>query len=200
MRLHVKILIITGALITAGLGAALPAAAATAPPAMGTSIFACNNGVCEVGPGNVGAPFAAGLNVKIGNYTPPVERYYGACFKMTIISGSLPPGLQLSLPSSEWIVTGTPRPGRIPLLSSSPCTRAACSARRGRPGPGPSSSASPSAPAAQTGWCRSRPPTTGTRAGCPSGGSTSTSARSTRCTRPRPASGHPGPAEQQHLP
>jgi hypothetical protein len=31
MRLHVKILMITGALITAGLGAALPAAAATAP-------------------------------------------------------------------------------------------------------------------------------------------------------------------------
>jgi hypothetical protein len=108
MRLHVKILIITGALITAGLGAAVPAAAATAPPAMDTSIFACNNGVCEVGPGNVGVPFAAGLNVKIGNYTPPVERYYGACFKMTIISGALPPGLQLSLPSSEWIVTGTP--------------------------------------------------------------------------------------------
>jgi hypothetical protein len=54
--LHVKSLIITGALITAGPGAALPAAAATALPAMDTSIFACNNGVCEVGPGNVGAP------------------------------------------------------------------------------------------------------------------------------------------------
>ena len=107
MRLHIKILMITGALITAGLGAAVPAAA-TAPPAMDTSVFTCSNGVCEVGPGNVGMPFAAGLNMKVGNYTPPVERYYGDCFKMTVISGSLPPGLQLSLPGSEWIVTGTP--------------------------------------------------------------------------------------------
>jgi hypothetical protein len=27
---------------------------------------------------------------------------------MKIVSGSLPPGLQLSLPSSEWTVTGNP--------------------------------------------------------------------------------------------
>ena len=108
MRPQFKTLMITGALITAGLGAAAPAAAATAPNTMDTSTFACTNGVCEVGPGNVATPFAAGLNVKIGNYTPPVERYYGGYFRMAIISGSLPPGLQLSLPSSEWIVTGTP--------------------------------------------------------------------------------------------
>jgi hypothetical protein len=108
MRLQFKILMITGALITAALGAAAPAAAATAPPTMDTSTFACSNGVCEVGPGNVGTPFAAGLNMKIGAYTPPVERYYGDYFRMTIIRGSLPPGLQLSLPSSEWTVTGTP--------------------------------------------------------------------------------------------
>jgi hypothetical protein len=109
MRSQFKILMITAALVTAGLGAAAPAAAATAPPTMDTSGFACNNGVCEVGPGNVGTPFAAGLNVKIpGNYTPAVERYYGDDFTMKIISGSLPPGLQLSLPSSEWVVTGTP--------------------------------------------------------------------------------------------
>ena len=108
MRLQLKILMIAGALIAAGLGAAAPAAAATAPNTMDTSTFACNNGVCEVGPGNVGTPFAAGLNVKIGNYTPPVERFYGDDFRMAIISGSLPPGLQLSLPSSEWIVAGTP--------------------------------------------------------------------------------------------
>jgi hypothetical protein len=108
MRLQLKILMTTGALIAAGLGAAVPAAAATAPNTMDTSTFACNNGVCEVGPGNVGTPFAAGLNVKIGNYTPPVERNYGSYFRMTIISGSLPPGLQLSLPGSEWVVTGTP--------------------------------------------------------------------------------------------
>ena len=110
MRLQFKILILTGALIAAGLGAAAPAAAATAPNTMDTSTFACSNGVCEVGPGNVGTPFAAGLNIKVpgSNYTSAVERYYGDYYRMTIISGSLPPGLQLSLPSSEWIVTGTP--------------------------------------------------------------------------------------------
>jgi hypothetical protein len=93
MRLQFKILILTGALIAAGLGAAAPAAAATAPNTMDTSTFACSNGVCEVGPGNVGTPFAAGLNIKVpgSNYTPAVERYYGDYYRMTIISGSLPP-------------------------------------------------------------------------------------------------------------
>ena len=109
MRLQLKILMITGALITAGLGVAVPAAAATAPPAMDTSTFACSSGVCEVGPGNVGMPFAAGLNV-FGDGIPqaPTEKYYGYFFRMTIISGSLPPGLQLSAPSTEWTVAGTP--------------------------------------------------------------------------------------------
>jgi hypothetical protein len=51
---------IIGALIAAGLGAAAPAAA-TAPPTLITSNFACTNGVCEVGPGNAGMAFAAGL-------------------------------------------------------------------------------------------------------------------------------------------
>jgi hypothetical protein len=37
------------------------------PPAMVASGFACSNGVCEVGPGNVGMPFAAGLNVVAGS-------------------------------------------------------------------------------------------------------------------------------------
>jgi hypothetical protein len=109
MRPQFKILMITGALITATLGAAAPAAAAaTAPPAMDTSTFACSNGVCEVGPGNVGMPFAAGLNVIGDGVVKSVERYYGYSFKMTIISGALPPGLQLSAPSTEWVVTGTP--------------------------------------------------------------------------------------------
>jgi hypothetical protein len=118
MRLQFKVMVIAGSLLTASLGAAASATAATtAPPVMDTSVFACNNGVCEVGPGNIGTPFAAGLNVKIpGNYTPAVERYYGDDFTMKVISGSLPPGLQLSLPSTEWIVTGTPsRAGTYPF-------------------------------------------------------------------------------------
>jgi hypothetical protein len=137
MRRQFKILMITAALITAGLGAAAPAAAATAPPVMDTSVFACSNGVCEVGPGNAGTPFAAGLNMKIGNYTPPVERYYGDCFTMKIISGSLPPGLQLSLPGSEWIVTGTPtRAGTYPFTVQFTQTQVSsfCGPGDGRPG------------------------------------------------------------------
>jgi hypothetical protein len=89
-----------------------PAGAATtttpAPPVMDTSTFACSNGVCEVGPGNVGTPFAAGLNVIGDGVAKSVEKYYGYHFHMTIISGALPPGLQLSAPSTEWTVTGTP--------------------------------------------------------------------------------------------
>ena len=49
MRPQFKILMIIGG-DSAGLGAAAPAAAATAPPTLITSNFACSNGVCEVGP------------------------------------------------------------------------------------------------------------------------------------------------------
>ena len=105
MRPQFKILIITGALLTAGLGAAVPAAATTAPPTLVTSNFACSNGVCEVGPGNVRMPFAAGL---IGTGGPT---YFGPeCnpYIMSVVSGSLPPGLQLGEPICEWTITGTP--------------------------------------------------------------------------------------------
>jgi len=105
MRVQLKILMITGALITAALGVAAPAAAAPAPPVMDTSNLACSNGACEVGPGNVGMPFGAGLNITGDGVS---GKFYGDDFRMTIISGSLPPGLQLSLPSTEWTVTGTP--------------------------------------------------------------------------------------------
>ena len=106
MRLQFKILILTGALIAAGLGAAAPAAAATpAPPTLITRNFACSNGVCEVGPGNVGLPFAAGLDGTGGpTYTGPECNPY----TMKVISGSLPPGLKFGEPVCEWTVTGTP--------------------------------------------------------------------------------------------
>jgi Putative Ig domain len=108
MRSPLKVLLVTGSLLAASLGAfASAATAATAPPVMDTSAFACSNGVCEVGPGNVGMPFAAGLNVKLGDPLAG-EAEFGYEYTMKIISGSLPPGLQLSLPSTEWTVTGTP--------------------------------------------------------------------------------------------
>ena len=105
MRSPLKALLITASLVAASLGAATSAAAATAPPTLITTNFACSNGVCEVGPGNVGMSFAAGLDGTGGPaYTGPECNPY----TMQVISGSLPPGLQLGEPDCEWTVTGTP--------------------------------------------------------------------------------------------
>jgi hypothetical protein len=107
MRLQFKILMITGALITAGLGAAAPAAAAApAPPTLVTGNFACSNGVCQVGPGNVGMSFAAGVPGTGGPaYSGPECNPY----IMKVVSGSLPPGLQFGeQPGCEYTITGTP--------------------------------------------------------------------------------------------
>jgi hypothetical protein len=106
MRSPLKLLLVTGSLVAASLGAATSAAAATpAPPTLITTNFACSNGVCEVGPGNVGMPFAAGLDGTGGPaYTGPECNPY----IMQVISGSLPSGLQLGEPDCEWTVTGTP--------------------------------------------------------------------------------------------
>jgi hypothetical protein len=105
MRGQFKALIITGAMLTAGLAGAAPAAAATAAPTLVTSNFACSNGVCEVGPGNVGLPFAAALTGTGGpTYTGPECNGY----TMKVINGSLPPGLQLGEPICEWTIAGTP--------------------------------------------------------------------------------------------
>ena len=148
MRSPLKALLITGSLVAASLGAAASASAATAPPTLRTTNFACSDGVCEVGPGNVGLPFGAGL---LGLPTVP-----STCIPYTysVISGSLPPGLQLVDPGvcSEWIITGTPtQAGTYAFtvqITPSPTTSAS------PPGySGPSSSPSPSAPATRTGRC-----------------------------------------------
>ena len=52
-------------------------------------------------PGNVGVPSAAALNVTGDGVTQSVAAYYGDSFTMKIIRGSLPPGLQLTLPDSR---------------------------------------------------------------------------------------------------
>ncbi len=116
MRSRFKVLMIAVSLLTASLGASATATAATTTvPVMDTSTFACTNGVCEVGPGNVGMPFAAGLNVSGDGVS---GRAYGDDFTMSITSGSLPPGLKLSLPSTEWTVTGTPtKAGSYPFTA-----------------------------------------------------------------------------------
>ena len=105
MRSPLKALLITGSLVAASLGGAASAAAVTAPPTLITTNFACSNGVCEVGPGNVGMPFGAGLHGTGGPaYTGPECNAY----TMKVISGSLPPGLQFGEPVCEWTVAGTP--------------------------------------------------------------------------------------------
>jgi hypothetical protein len=85
-------------LITAGLSAAEDAAAAPAPPTLITSNFACSDSACEIGPGNVGTPFAAGLDGTGGpTYTGPECSAY----TMQVISGGLPHGLQFGEPICE---------------------------------------------------------------------------------------------------
>ena len=94
-----------GSMLIAGLGAAAPAIAATAPPALVTSNFVCSNGICGIGPGNVAQPFAAGL---IGTGGPA---YYGPecnAYTMNVISGTLPPGLQFGEPDCEYLISGIP--------------------------------------------------------------------------------------------
>jgi len=75
------------------------------PPTIQTSDFVCSNGVCAIGPGDTGMPFAAGLTGTGGpTYGGPECNPY----IMTIVSGSLPPGLQLGEPICEWEIYGTP--------------------------------------------------------------------------------------------
>ena len=124
MRSPLKALLITGSLVAASLGGAASAAAQSStpipPPTLMTTQFACSNGVCEMGPGNVGMPFGAEL---LGLPTDP-----STCVPYTysVISGSLPPGLQFGEPVGKWTVTGTPP---RPMAT----TRAASSARATSP-------------------------------------------------------------------
>ena len=110
MRSPLKALLITGSLVAASLGGAASAAAATAPPTLITTNFACSNGVCEVGPGNVGMSFAAGMYGTGGPTCTPGSVCNGNNFLMSVVSGSLPPGLQLdtTFNVNNWTIDGTP--------------------------------------------------------------------------------------------
>jgi Putative Ig domain len=94
----------------ASLGTAASAAAATtSAPALVTSNYACSNGTCEVGPGNVGIAFGSELTAT-GALTLDVT---GCTYTMSVTSGSLPPGLQLGGPQVAGIfcnniISGTP--------------------------------------------------------------------------------------------
>ena len=111
MRSPLKLLLITASLVAASLGAATSAGAATpAPPTLITTNFACSNGVCEVGPGNVGMSFAAGMYGTGGPTCTPESVCNGNNFLMSVVSGSLPPGLQLDeqFNINYWTIDGTP--------------------------------------------------------------------------------------------
>jgi len=108
MRRHRKTLTLAGAALTAslaGLGASAGAAAAAATPGIQTpAYFVCNSsGVCSPGPGDVGLGYAADIIVSDGgaNLVGP--------YTITLASGSLPPGLQLSPDGTEEsLISGTP--------------------------------------------------------------------------------------------
>jgi hypothetical protein len=92
------------------LAATTTASAESPPPSIvktwspGT-IYPCSNGTCTIGPGNTGMPFAAAL---IGTGGPPYNGPESNAYKMSVVSGSLPPGLRLALPDTEWMILGTP--------------------------------------------------------------------------------------------
>jgi len=99
--------ILAPALLLASLGAAGSATAATGGPTLVTSNYACSNGVCEVGPGNIGVAFGSALGA-----TGELPAISGCTYAMSLTSGSLPPGLQLSGPTfgaaCNNIISGTP--------------------------------------------------------------------------------------------
>jgi len=105
---HRKTLILAGAALTASLaalGASAGAAAAASTPVIiqTPDYFVCNsNGVCSPGPGDVGVAYAGVIFPAGGaNETGP--------WTVSLASGSLPPGLQLSPDGTEGsLISGTP--------------------------------------------------------------------------------------------
>jgi len=106
MRRHRKTLTLAGAALAAslaGVGASAGAAAAASTPSiLIPTDFVCNsNGVCSPGPGDVGVAYAGEIGVSDTSYNGP--------YTITLVSGSLPPGLQLSPDGLETsVISGTP--------------------------------------------------------------------------------------------
>ena len=105
MRLRSWVFVAVAMLACVSLGSVAAAVATTAPPAIQTGNFVCSNGTCAIGPGDVGMPFAAGL---LGTGGPPYGGPECNPYIMSVVSGHLPPGLQLGEPICEWEISGTP--------------------------------------------------------------------------------------------
>jgi len=108
-----KRLVVVGAVLIGG-GAAVAstgaAAASTPPPQVvttydGVTVYPCSNGTCAIGPGNKGMPFGAAM---VGTGGPTYGGPECNGYQMSVVSGSLPPGLKLALPDCEWMILGTP--------------------------------------------------------------------------------------------
>jgi hypothetical protein len=100
-----------GAALIVGLVALVATSAASAetgPPKINKTVFGemypCSNGTCTMGPGDTGMPFGAILIGEGG----PEQTLETNSYMMSVVSGSLPPGLRLALPDTEWQIMGTP--------------------------------------------------------------------------------------------
>jgi len=109
MRRHRKTLTLAAAALTASLaglgalGASAGAAAATSGPVILLYYTVCNSsGVCTPGPGDVGVAYYVGVH----GATAAEDGLFAGT--ITVASGSLPPGLQLSGSDGLYQISGTP--------------------------------------------------------------------------------------------
>jgi len=106
MRGRLTALVITGAMLTAGLGISAAASAATTSPlAITTTALPCAGGVCSLAKGNVGVGFEVTV-VSTGG--APDQNVDDSPYTWAITSGSLPAGLTFANEYGEGILSGTP--------------------------------------------------------------------------------------------
>ncbi len=106
MRGQLTVLVIAGAMLTAGLGTSAAASAATTPPlAITTTGEPCTGGVCSLAEGNVGAGFEAYVFATGG---APDQNVDDSPYTWAIKSGSLPAGLTFDNEYGEGVLSGTP--------------------------------------------------------------------------------------------
>ncbi len=104
---RVKSFAILGAALAATAFVPALAGAATTPsaPSLITTDFSCAGVVCTSGPGNVGSAYGATLLATGG------PEYFGPeCnpYTMSVVAGTLPPGLKVQEPDCDWEIIGTP--------------------------------------------------------------------------------------------